>query len=108
VIQHCWFPCIYYSDSTGFSRAWTGQERQFFKQFLDERRIVVTINAMQHSSATFNSCGHALHDTLIEHRIRNFDESSDVRADDEIAGLPVLFRSVPGVFKNRGHDVAQP
>ena len=36
-----------------------------------------------------------LNNALIEHGISDFYESGDVSADHEIAGLPVLFRSVP-------------
>ena len=46
-----------------------------------------------------------LNNTLIEHGISDFYEASDVGADYEIAGLPVLFRSVPGDFEDRRHDV---
>ena len=47
-----------------------------------------------------------IHNALVEHGIGDFYESSDVRANYEIAGVSVLFRSVPGVFKDRRHDVA--
>ena len=36
-----------------------------------------------------------LHNALVEHGIGDLDEPGDVCADHEIAGLPVLFRSVP-------------
>ena len=36
---------------------------------------------------------------LIEHGIGDFYESGDVRANYEIAGLSVIFRSLPGVLK---------
>src|SRR5262249_36576108 len=48
-----------------------------------------------------------LHNTLVEHSIRDLDEASYVCADHEIARLAVLFRSVPRVFKDCRHDVAQ-
>ena len=48
-----------------------------------------------------------LNNTLIEHGIGDLDEPGYVCADHEIAGLRVLFRSVPGVLKDGGHDVAQ-
>ena len=44
--------------------------------------------------------------TLVEHGIGDFHESGYVCADHEIAGLTVLFRSFPGVFEDRGHNVA--
>ena len=49
-----------------------------------------------------------LHNALVEHGIGYFYEASDVRANYEIAGVSVLFRSVPCVFEDRRHDVAQP
>ena len=36
-----------------------------------------------------------LNNALVEHGIGDLDEPGDVCADYEIAGLPVLFRSVP-------------
>src|SRR4029077_10395902 len=44
---------------------------------------------------------------LIEHGISDFYESSYVGADHKIAGLSVLFRSIPGGFEDRRHDVTQ-
>src|SRR4029077_3921485 len=44
---------------------------------------------------------------LVEHGISDFYESGDVRANYEIAGLSVIFRGLPGVFEDGGHDVAQ-
>jgi len=49
-----------------------------------------------------------LHNALIQHGVGHLHEAGYVGADDEIARLPVLFRSVPGVFKDSGHDLAQP
>ena len=49
-----------------------------------------------------------LNNALVEHGIGHLYEASDVCADNEIAGLPVLFRGVPGILKDGGHDVAQP
>src|SRR6266513_329166 len=48
------------------------------------------------------------YNALVEHGIGDFYEASDVRANYEIAGVSVLFGSVPGVFEDRRHDVAQP
>ena len=48
-----------------------------------------------------------LHNALVEHGIGDFYEASDVRANYEIAGVAVFFRSVPGVLEDRRHDVAQ-
>ena len=41
-----------------------------------------------------------LNNALVEHGIGNLYEASDVGADYEIAGLSVLFRGVPGIFKD--------
>jgi hypothetical protein len=49
-----------------------------------------------------------LHNTLIEHRVSHFHEPSDVRANYEVARVPVFGRGLPRVFVNRGHDVTQP
>ena len=49
-----------------------------------------------------------LNNALFEHRIGHFYEAGYVGADHEIAGLSVLFRSVPGNFEDGRHDVAQP
>jgi hypothetical protein len=50
---------------------------------------------------------HYLYHALVEHGVGHLYEASYVRADHQIARLPVLFRSVPGVFKDCRHDVAQ-
>jgi hypothetical protein len=42
-----------------------------------------------------------LHNALVEHGIGDFYEASDVCADHEIAGLPVIFCGVPGILKDR-------
>ncbi len=48
-----------------------------------------------------------LNNSLVEHGIRHFDKSGNVRAYNEIAWLTVLVRGFPSVFEDRGHDVAQ-
>jgi hypothetical protein len=48
-----------------------------------------------------------LHHALIEHCVGHFHESSDVRADHEIAWMPILFSRFPGVLMDGEHDVAQ-
>src|ERR1700757_3488037 len=48
-----------------------------------------------------------LNNALVEHGVGDLYKTGYIGADHEISGLPVLFRSVPGVFKDCGHDVAQ-
>jgi hypothetical protein len=48
------------------------------------------------------------YDTLVEHRVCNFYESGDVRADHKIARVPVLGSSVPCVLVDCRHDLAEP
>jgi hypothetical protein len=49
----------------------------------------------------------ALDDALIQHRVCHFHEAGNVRADYKVARVAVLGGSFPGVFMDRGHDVAQ-
>jgi hypothetical protein len=44
---------------------------------------------------------------LIEHCVRYFHESSDVRANYQVARVAVFSSGFPRVFENREHDVAQ-
>src|SRR4030095_9814192 len=46
-------------------------------------------------------------DTLIEHRIRDFDESGNVRAHYKVARMPVLLSSSPRVLVDGGHDMTK-
>ena len=76
----------------------------------DSQPILVRVRVtpkerMEFAFISFLSFKH-LNNTLVEHGIGDFHESGYVCADHEIAGLTVLFRSIPGVLKNRGHNVA--
>jgi hypothetical protein len=48
-----------------------------------------------------------LHNALIEHCVGHFHESSDVRANHEIAWMPILLGGFPGILVDGKHDVAQ-
>jgi len=48
-----------------------------------------------------------LYDTLVEHCFSDFDESGNVRANDEVTRMPVLRGSSPRVLVDRGHDVTK-
>src|SRR5207237_9380532 len=45
--------------------------------------------------------------TLIEHRVRDFDEASNVSANHQVAGLIILRGSVPRIFVDRRHNLAE-
>ena len=68
----------------------------FIQSSYDYRQCLRLSACKQHQRAAKTALrAKQLHDALIEHGVRDFYESGDVRTNDEIAGLSVFVGSFP-------------